>query len=91
MWSSQLPALLEKREKKKEGRNRGSGQASRAFLFAVRNLRFLGLQAGCVGGTEQRLGRHSVLAAGSGDGRLLASPSLCSGGGRPGHSSSPSG
>lgn len=55
MWSSQLPALLEKREKKKEGRNRGAGQSCRTFMFAVPNLRFLGPQALCVGGAEPRL------------------------------------
>lgn len=88
MWSSQLLALLEKREKKREGRNRGAGQSCCTFMFAVPSLRFLGPQAVCVGGAEQRLGGHSAPAAGSGDGRLLALPSPCSGGGWLGQNSS---
>lgn len=90
MWSSQLLALLEKRERKKEGRNRGAGQPSWTFMLAVSNLHFLGLQAVC-GRRAWWLGRPGAPAARSGDGCLLAVPSLCSGGGRCGQTSSLSG
>lgn len=87
MWSSQLLALLEKREKKREGRNRGL--ASPAVHLCLRSPASASWgHRLCVGGAEQRLGGHGAPAAGSGDGRLLALPSPCSGGGWPGQNSS---
>lgn len=76
MWDAQLPPLLEKRERKKEGRKRGRLALLHISVRGTRPV-FTGA-AGCV------CGRRGGLA-GPGDGRLApgTGPSPRSGDGRP--------
>ena len=67
MWNAQLPPLLEKRERKKEGRKRG--RPARLRISAVGpDLCFLGLQAVCVGGVVAWLSPGTGPSPRSGDG-----------------------
>lgn len=82
MWSSQLLALLGKREKKKERRHRGSGQASCTFLFAVPKPPFPGA-AGWVCGRRRAAAWWAQLSGSwLWDGRVLSAPAPCGGGGQ---------